>query len=56
MNDAIKGVGLCWCFCKALTFILPVLAAKSWFWFHVGVWSSFLVHLLAALLFVLAIA
>lgn len=49
MNDGIKGVGLCWCFCKALVFILPVLAARSWFWFHVGVCSSFLLNLLAAL-------
>lgn len=38
-----------WDSAKAPIFTPPVLAARSWFWFHVGVWSSFLVDLLAAL-------
>lgn len=50
MNDGVDGVGLCWCFCKALVFIPPVFGSKVLvFAFHVGVWSSFLVNLLAAL-------
>lgn len=47
-----------WDSAGAPIFIPPALAARSWswFWFHVGVWSSLLVDLLAALSLFLASA
>lgn len=47
MNDGM--LGLCWCFCKALIFILPVLAAQSWCWFQEESGDLPWLNLLAAL-------